>query len=56
MIHNAFQALNFDISKIRRVLEIRIFTKIEWINTALFTSNYAHIGAKGASKTHWNIF
>ena len=29
MIHNAFQALNFDISKIKRVLHMRIFTNIE---------------------------
>ena len=29
MIHNAFQALNFDISKIKRVLDTRIFTKIK---------------------------
>ena len=28
-IHNAFQALNFDISKIKRVLDARILTKIK---------------------------
>ena len=29
MIHNAFQALNFDVSKIKRVSDTRILTKIK---------------------------